>query len=406
MVEEWKSALLDLVHALYPVAAFWVFTILMGLADFDHGLERSTGLLVACAGVLVIPSLSPRSLRRVAVILGVVVVGLLALRTVQAIDTYSSGRGPSVDIGQTTIAAVEQQAAGNNPYLADIDPIAKQTNPEGTGFRYYAGFKYGPIMTLAYTPGVRAAGAPGFFLTGYIALLVTAGAAAWWAFESGGATAAVGASALVLIPGFTYHELFEAGANDLVPVALLLIAFALRARGSGIGAGVALGLSVGAKLLPGVLIAIPIMVGTKEKKVSFMVSAAVTALVVHLPALVDSPKELIASMILFNLDRPPDSTSLLAALPEAVRGLVQVTALAASVGTLIVLVKKHKDLQQSVLAALSALIIVLFLIGGPAIHRNWLFWLTPLLAVAISTRIWRADAPARRSPTPVSAGAG
>ena len=199
---------------------------------------------------------------------------------------------------------------------------------------------------------------------------------------------------MVLIPGFTYHELFEAGANDLVPVALLLIAFALRARDSGIGAGVALGLSVGAKLLPGVLMAIPLMFGAKNRKLWFLVSAAVTGLVVHLPALLDAPKELIASMILFNLDRPADSTSLIAAVPEAVAGLARFTALAASVGTMAVIVEKHEQLQQSSVAALSALVIVLFLVGGPAIHRNWLFWLMPLFAVAISTRIWRDDAAA------------
>jgi cytochrome c-type biogenesis protein CcmH/NrfF len=32
-----------------------------------------------------------------------------------------------------------------------------------------------------------------------------------------------------------------------------------------------------------------------------------------------------------------------------------------------------------------------FLMAGSGIHRNWLFWIMPLMAVSVSLRLWSSD---------------
>ena len=82
---------------------------------------------------------------------------------------------------------------------------------------------------------------------------------------------------------FLQLELFQEGINDVVPVGLLLLAFALRARGGRTGAalsGVALGLSIGAKLLPGGLLAVPLILARKDRRSLVAAVAAVDGRVV------------------------------------------------------------------------------------------------------------------------------
>lgn len=373
---------------LYVVTAFWVYTLLLGMADFGYGLERSMALLVGASGVCMLArtrAVGPR--RLILITLGVLAAALIVLRGGQGAEAFSSGRFPAIDVGQTTIAAVELLRLGENPYTADIDPIAKQVNPDGSGFRYFAGFKYGPVMTWAYTPAIAATGGRGFFATNLLALFLAAAAAAYWSFRAGGSVAAAGSVVLILVPGFISHELFVAGVNDIVPVALMLMAFAFRSRGLSALAGVALGLSFGAKLLPAALVAIPLAFAWKNKRGSFIVAALAVSALAYLPVLLDSPRELIAGLLVFNLERPIDSTSFLHFIPEALRGILRVAALATTGAILVRLAVTDKRDEAAVAGSISVAMASFFM-ASSAIHRNWLFWILPLMAVSVSLRLW------------------
>src|SRR4051794_6022312 len=302
-----------LLRAVLPFAGFWALLALLGVADYDHGRERAIGLLVASLGVVVLPRVPVPPARAVLVVLTAAALLLVGFRVGQGLDAGSDGRRPTIDIGQTTITAVQLIREGKNPYTERIDYFGDQARPGGTGFDHYAGFKYGPVMTAAYYPGIRSGGTGGYFLTTLLALLVCAAAAGWWAATAAGLTAGVGAGALVLALPFLQLELFQEGINDVVPVGLLLLAFALRARGGRTGAvlsGIALGLSIGAKLLPGGLLAVPLLLARKDRRGLVAAVAAGVSVAVHVPALLRSPRELIANLVLFNLHRPLDRTGL------------------------------------------------------------------------------------------------
>lgn len=385
-----------LLRVVLPLAGFWVFLALAGLADYERGRERAVALLVAAVGLVLLPQVSPRATRVVAVVLGVVAVLLLGYRTTQALDARADGRSPTIDIGQTTIAAVQLVREGRNPYVERIDYFGDQARPGGTGFDHFAGFKYGPVMTAAYYPGVRAAGPGGYFLTSLLALAVTAAAAAWWAASAGGPAAGAGAGALVLAIPFAKPELFEAGINDLVPVGLLVLAFAARSRGGGLLPGILLGLSIGAKLLPGGLLALPLVLAVRTRRWTALVVAAAIALLAHAGALVQSPRELLSNLVLFNLSRPLDRTGLLDTLPESTRPLVKVLSVLAIVGTTWLVARwaaqrPTRREEQAAVAALCCVALAALFAGSTVLHRNWLFWIAPFLAVGLAVRVWGSE---------------
>ena len=383
-----------LLRAVLPFAGFWALLGLLGVADYDHGRERAIGLLVAALGVVVLPRVPVPPSRAVLGVLLVAAVLLVGYRTSQGLDARSGGRQPTIDIGQTTITAVQLVREGRNPYTERIDYFGDQARPGGTGFDHYAGFKYGPVMTAAYYPGIRSGGTGGYYLTSLLALLLCAAAAAWWAWAAGGAAAAVGSGALVLSLPFLQLEVFQEGINDVVPVGLLLLAFALRARGGRSGAiasGVALGLSIGAKLLPGGLLAVPLLLARRDRRGLATAVTAVVATAVHVPALLRSPREVVSNLVLFNLHRPLDRTGLLDGLPESTRPLVRLAAYAGIALTLLALAARSRRTTQAEVAAYCCVALALLFAASPVLHRNWLFWIAPFLAVAVAGRVWASE---------------
>lgn len=373
-------------HALFPVAAFWLFTVGVFMADRGDALERIAMIAVGVTGLFLLSTRVPIT-KALLVTLGAVLALLSVLRFAQVLEAVQEGRAPDIDIATTTIDSVELQSEGENPYTALIDPIGHQVDPTGTGFRYFGGFKYGPAMTWVYTPGVLARGAAGFYITNFALLMLTAGAAAWWASRAGRAPA-LGAAALTLAPGLWHHDLFAKGSNDIAPVALVMLAFAFRAHGLAIPAAIALGLSFGTKPLPALLFALPlILMGEKRWRVA--VVAGATTFFCYLPALIRSPQELIAGLVMFNAARPPDNTSILEGAPQP----LVLVAVAVSLVAGLVLPVAWDALRGRWTARYAALIasaaLAVSFIGSRQVHRNYLVWLVPPMAVALAATIWR-----------------
>ncbi|MCU1673131.1 MAG: hypothetical protein JWN77_1244, partial [Frankiales bacterium] len=166
-----------LLRALLPFAGVWVLVGLLGVADYEHGRERAVGLLVTGLALTVLPARRLASTRLVGGVLLVALVLLVGYRGWQAEQARRDGAAPTIDIGQTTIASVQLVREAKDPYTERIDYYGDQSRPGGTGFSHFAGFKYGPVMTAAYYPGVRSGGNGGYYLTTALALLLCAAAA-------------------------------------------------------------------------------------------------------------------------------------------------------------------------------------------------------------------------------------
>lgn len=376
--------------AVYPVLAFWAWTVLLDLADWGLGHVRALAALAGVAGVAMLP----KRARRIGIVVTVALILIAAFlsffRTVQAGVAIRDERTPSVDIGTTTIESVEIALRGESPYEALVDPVGHGLNPDGEGFEFLGGFKYGPVITWLYAPAISVLGPQGFWLTNWLSLLLLGGAVLAWAQRSGGWAAGFGALALGLVPSFIFHTTFEGGANDILPVALGLAAFPLRARGQTLLPAILLGLSFGAKPVPAALFALPLMF-SGGRRWRFAIGAAVAGALSYLPALIQAPQELVGNLLVFNLVRPVDSTSLLYGAPGWLIPVAGVLSQVAAVGLVVGWHRLRGEWSPAMTSLVAAGVMVTFFLGSRLIHRNYLLWLVPLVAVAVATRVWHSS---------------
>ena len=389
-LRSWTSAATLLV---LPLLALWAASAALAIGFYGNGLERAGGLLAACGGVLLLrrQGFPGRQAAVAGTVLVLLLTTLVGLRTAQALDAVREDRVPTVDVGTTTVEAVRLLDRGEDPYTARLDAQGEAVRPGGEGLDHVGGYKYGPVMTLVYGPGVRAADEAGYFVTSLVALLALAAAAAACALRAAGPVAGVGAACLVLAGAFLDLELFQAGVNDVVPMALATAAVAARARGGWLLPGLLVGLSAGGKLLPAGLVALVLVAASVHGRWRLLLTAVGTALACYLPPLLTSPQELVGNLVLFNLVRDGDGTGLLDALPSPWRGAAQAAMLLAALGVVVVLgrcARGRQSVDAGTVAGAGALATALLLLGGPVLHRNYFFWVLPLVAVALAARCW------------------
>ncbi len=395
-------------RALLPLAAVLALVALVDYADWGEGPTRAAGLALFAAGVAWVWRRPLPAARERAWLVAALAVALL--RLAPAAGGLSRRGGAPNDIGWTTVRAVETLARGRSPYAALVDPQRDLPRRE-PGLGWFMGYKYGPLVPRWYAPFLRAFGAPrGLYLANAVLLAAAALLAALLAARAGGLTAALAAAVVVLWPSFARFELFAQGVNDLLPTALALAALLAAAWGrrpsprpspsqgegdeapwarSGILAllsGAALGLSLSAKPLPGALLLL-LLPGT-VRALPFAAGVLV-GLLPYVPDLLATPRELVANLVLFNLERPGDSTGAGAELPAALAALPQ---LAGALLVAAVVVAYHRGRRSTRdLAVAAALVATLFLAGGKLIHRNYLLWWLPLAAVALGASCYRDE---------------
>lgn len=371
--------------AVYPLAVFWLFTLVTGTVELGSTKARALALVVGVCGMFFIRP--PARMTRVTLLMLALSLALLGLlRAGQAYAAVAEGRTPSIDIATTTIESVHLQREGQNPYTTAIDPIGQQVDPSGTGFRFFGGFKYGPAMTWIYTPGVLARGASGFYITNFSLLMLAAAAAAAWA-SAAGSPAAVGAAVLLLSPSLWSGELFVGGSNDVAAVAMALVACAFR-TGSPVVAGIAIGLSLGMKPFPALLYLTPLVLAGPSRFKFLLVAFSVTA-ASYLPALLRSPQELIAGLVVFNAARPPtDDSLLLYGAPDAVVHLASIMSILSGVGLAFLWDRRKLPWGPGNTALVCSCAVVLAFLGGRLLNANYLLWLFPMMAVTIAVRLW------------------
>ena len=385
------------VTAIMPVVGFSLYCDLLALADWGQGIERFTAIVFGAAVAFLLPALPTVQVRAVLVTLAILAVAFFGFRTYEAGRRIAAGDGPAVDVGTTTIAATELVRQGEDPYSTFIDPNGAGTNPEGRSFEYAAGFKYGPVMIWTYMPAVAFFGPDGYFVVNWLALMATALAAGLLLSGHLGSRAGIGAFLLTLVPGILGRELFEAGFNDIVPVAFALLALVLRERDLPVGAGIALGLSIATKFIPGAIIALPMVMMFDKDRRRFGAAVVFTAIAGHLPWLVTSTPELIAGLVTFNLTRTVDDTSILHWVPEVLRLPFTVVVF----GSALVLSTKHalaaRRRGMGAFICLIAATLAVSFAASPAVHGNYLLWYFPFIGLAVAAKLWRTPEGANNS---------
>ena len=358
-----------------------VAEILFSLAVFalqevprGHGLLTLAGVacMMGALPVLVAAGGSPRKPppRFAGRVLGGAIAVLAAAQLVFAI--VRTVKPKVLDIATTTVAALDGLAHGANPYALALDPVAGGIG----GGAQFLGYKYLPAMLLAYAPLALPFGIRGTVLTNIVLQGATAGALAALAARRSGRVGGLVAALLYLSLPFLAHQLFTRGVNDLVAVLPLLAALLLLERRPG-WAGVLAGLSIAAKLMPGLAV-LPCLVPWQGPRRRFLLGVAVGVLPV-LPFVAASPAAFADNIILFNALRPIDDTSWLWGLPEAAVFAARVIASAALGGLYAALWRWPLDGDERCAAAALAVLIVFA--AGPDMHHNYYLWFIPFFAV-------------------------
>jgi hypothetical protein len=306
---------------------------------------------------------------------------LLVLQTGYALKEL---RHPSlIDAATTTLASGALLRAGTDPYAAPVDAVAAAQ----TGARF-AGYKYLPVTLVGYLPLGAPLGERGIVLANLLLHLATV----WLVFRlaialagapAAGAIAALLYLALPLVP----FQLFAKGDTDPVAVVPMIAALLLFERRA-LLAGFCLGLSLAAKLLPAALLLPCCLPATPRARAAYALGLCLGVLPL-LPFLLWSPAAFLDNIVVFNLLRPPDSTSWLMGMPALLGMLVHALAGACYIGVAVFVWRRAPSL--AVRTGLAVALILAAILAGPAAHHNYQLWWLPLAAALLGATLapWR-----------------
>ena len=363
------------------IIAFWLLALGLLFIVWDHAYLRAA--MLAGEAALALWALSRKSA-------GLPLVGeaapprsqLIALTAFLALThgVYCGARLVHVehlpDIAATTLAATQMAANGQNPYRANIDEVSLAEVGPG-----YGGYKYLPVMLVIFAPLGLTLHEHGLLLTNLALDLACAAMIYWLARREAGREAGLIAASLYLSLPLVLSALYAKGYTDLAPVALLLASLLSR-QSQPLLSGLLCGLSISAKLLPG-LAAVPAYI-PGQARAHFGLGLAL-GLIPALLAFASAPQEVFDNIIRFNLIRPMDSSSWMIGASELARQTGRVAlGLASAAAALFCLRAANRPAQQ---CALIALLLFCIILAGPTAHQNYLLWPLPFLCVAMGARV-------------------
>ncbi|HEY1506386.1 MAG TPA: glycosyltransferase 87 family protein [Stellaceae bacterium] len=346
------------------IAAFWIAVGLIQTFNWGSGIPKALVMLLVLAAAPLVLAAARRSapsapgfMRGVGIAFWIALVLDLAYFGARIVAPHI------IDIGTTTLAAGQALLHGQNPYALSLD-----TGPENAGF---TGYKYLPMMIVDYLPLGAPLGQRGVLLTNLIILL----ACLWLMKRIAGTVLAP--LALTMLP-LLAEQIFAKGATDLAAVLPLLCALAMIERSS-FWCGVCVGLSIATKLLPGIAMLPALIPATRRE--AFVAGIAVGLLPV-LPFFIAGPQDFWGNIVLFNLSRPPDSTSWLQALPPAVATAAHLVFAAALPAAALHVWRRNPPVVTR--AAVAAMLGIAAILAGPGAHHNYQLWWLPFYALAVA----------------------
>lgn len=314
--------------------------------------------------------------------------------------SVETGTVPS-DQAQTVMAALDVARAGGNPWAADtftdrvayelaveelrskpacgavpaaavvpsIDP-ATECAHTGTLFTSL-GFKYGPAMLAFYWPFIAAFGAAGIPISHLLLFLFTVAAIGSWARAQRGAAfwTALAIAPFVLTPHIATNVLAQ-GHLDMFPTLLCLLAVIAAERLQYAVAGCALGMSIAAKFLPGLLF-VPLLLGGPWWSI---------ALALAIPLACFAPFAMsdwtgLRHNLGYPFFRDPDSTALMFSLSGPPVWIVRLAAIAVIAWLLLRAQRRHWARGETLEWIVGAQLAILA--TGSTLHNNYLVWLLP-----------------------------
>jgi len=347
------------------VVAFWLAVGLIQTFNWGSGIEKAIVMLllimaapfVVAAARATSTSLPPRWERAA---------GIATIVLLVAESGYLIGRilhPHLIDVATTTLAAGDAILHGMNPYAVPID-----TGPESAGF---TGYKYLPVMALAYLPLGALLGQRGILLTNLVLLLTSV-----WLLKHLARSNL--APLLFLMLPLMPQQIFAKGATDMAPVVPLLAAFLFVER-NGFLTGLCVGLSIAAKPLPGAMFLPCLLPSVERERYALGIAAGLTPI---LPFLVASPQSLFANIVTFTLTRSADGTSWLYHAPPEASAAARLVLGASFLYAAIFVWRQVPNLATR--AALGTMLTIAAILAGPGAHHNYQLWWLPFAALMLS----------------------
>lgn len=309
-----------------------------------------------------------------------------------------AGVGPALPAGEV-LPALQR-------YLADLDPATRQAllPPPGPGAPATAarevavlGYKYGPLpllLTAALAPLAGPAAVPLANGLASLALFALVGAIL---LEAGAGPAAAGlaAAALMLDAQCSFYFVFLT-ATDVWPLLFGFAGLWLALRGRHAGLGVAVALAVASKIMPGAvfLLLLPASGSWKTGAGRAAAWCAATLAVLLLPWLALDARGFVDNFLLWGTLMAPDSNSWVFDAPPRLVLAVRV-ALLAPLAWLAWRIARRREPR---LAGAFALLNMLLIAGGSAMHNNYLPWFTTWTLLALAEALCLCPLASRLAP--------
>ncbi len=281
------------------------------------------------------------------------------------------------DIGGTTLNAIHAVQNEINPYTIDIQG---NYNPDSA----YRGYRYWPMMIVIYMPLAF------FFPTGWGAMrltnfaldVITAALIVILVCRRSGWLGGVLAASLYLMLPMLPDQLYAGADTDLAPTVLLLAALALYQTRPGL-AGVMVGLSVSAKLLPGLLMLVCCL---PEFRRSRYVGGFVLGLAPALAFCLLAPSDFIDNTVRVLAATPVDTSSWLYGAPDYMIRTTQFGFILLMAVVSFVIISRSPDLFER--CALYVICVIAALLVSH-VHNNYMLWWIPFFCILLSSPLSR-----------------
>ncbi len=356
------------------VALGLVLAIFVALTPSRLSMAEAVAAVALAAAPLVLTAFGVCNLagldRLPAILMAVCV--LLALNRLRMALTFLHASDME-DIGRTTIAAIHAVLAGQNPYAAPID-----LHPEYPDF---PGYKYLPMMMAAYAPLASVLGETGLRLMN---LLLDAGVSAaifLSARRIGGREAGLLALAAWLMLPVLPRDIYKHGVTDLAPVLPLVMALLLAETRLG-RAGLLIGLSVAAKLFPGLLMALCCL---RRRHIGFYFLGGIAGILPAVAFYLWDPADFTRNVLMFILSRPIDITSWMHGMPSIVPTLAKLVYFLFLLAVLVYLALRTASFTRR--CGLTVLSVVGALLTGPDAHNNYMIWWVPFFCILLGALV-------------------
>jgi hypothetical protein len=296
---------------------------------------------------------------------------------------YGSGalHAPLVDIGYTTQKAARllfHEFA--NPYASELINPRAELAPE------HRGFHYGPTMLLGYVASAfDSAWGLKFSSLFFLGLMLSsAGTLAWYGLDRtrNPRTPPERSADLLFVFLITlgaerfWYELLRQGATDILPVALLIMAIALRHFGHFFASGLMLGLSFSAKFAPA-FVFIALLLNPRTPRALF--AGMLIGVSPYLAFAVWDWRGLVENVFILRSRIPYDSTSLYSITPEELHWLFTVVPVSVALAGVWRSWRYPLDTKRWLLYGF--LVLLAFEVTFKEVHANHLMWFFPLVAL-------------------------